>query len=165
MLKGYNWFLLVLCSFWGFCLWSYPLDTVFNNMSSHISALHLYSMFDDISWQLETTRMTVFYHWQALYIWAFLPNTESAFVNIYRGSHCKWVFQFWSCKGTKGILTCGEVRREMYRDLWGSQAWLIRKSSNTWSWGVVGDDFPAGHSSLAPLLERAVTVEFCSLLL
>lgn len=82
MFKECNLFLSILSSSWGFCLWSYPVNTVFNSMPSYISSLLFDSMLDDISWQLETTMMTVSYHWQALNIRAFLPSTESAFANI-----------------------------------------------------------------------------------
>lgn len=51
----------------------------------------------------------------------------------------------------------------------GKASWLVGKSSlthwksgYTWSWGVVGDGLPAVHSNPAPLPERAVTAEFCS---
>lgn len=40
--------------------------------------------------------------------------------------------------------------------------WLVRKTGYTWSWGTEGDSLPIGCHNTAPLLERAITIELCS---
>lgn len=77
---------------------------------------------------------------------------------------CKPVLQLWSGKGTplEAGAASGKFWRERHPDLLGSQPWLIGKSGYSWSWGVVGDGLSAVLSNTAPLPERAVTAEFCS---
>ena len=86
---------------------------VFNNMPSHISALHLYLMFDGISWQLETTMMPVFYHWQALTSGHFFPTLNR---HLLTSTGVATVSECSDSGAAKG-----QLWRERYPDSWGIQ--------------------------------------------